>query len=530
MIAAIRRLTLLAGFLFIASLLGGAFAQSSTPAPLTAQEKRGKQIYLRASSSSGKPVTAYLGDPPIEVPPSAMTCAGCHGLDGLGKPEGGVVPSNITWESLTKPYGDVAASGRKHPRYTERAIEIAVTKGLDPAGNRLGTAMPRYDIAPEDLADLIAYLKRVGSDLDPGISPASLRIGTFIPADGAMAEAGEAAAALLTAYFDEVNSQGGVYNRRLELRIARLPKDHAAERAERFIKDEQVFALAASFIAGSEHAMAALMESEETPLVAPLTLLPETVFLLNRRVFYLYAGLSEQSRVLVHFARQKSRSDARFALIAPAEELSRTLVANVEDESKKLGVSLNRKIEYTAPHFDAAHTARQLSGSGIEAILFLGSATEARALLDEADKLGLSFDLYLPGAFAGRQLYDAPRRFEKHIFLSFPTLPTDQNKLTLLELSALAERHQLSTKHLAVLMSAFSAAKLLVEGLKLSGRDLSREKLITSLEGFYKFETGLTPPITYGPNRRIGALGAYVVALDLENRGFTPASEWLALD
>ncbi|MEN3334391.1 MAG: hypothetical protein V7641_3756 [Blastocatellia bacterium] len=528
MLGAIRRLTLLAGFLFIASLLGGALAQSSTPAPLTAQEKRGKQIYLRASSASGRPVTAYLGDPPIEVPPSAMTCAGCHGLDGQGKPEGGVVPSNITWESLAKPYGDVAASGRKHPRYTERAIELAVTKGLDPAGNRLGTAMPRYDIAAEDLVDLITYLKRVGSDLDPGISPASLRIGTFIPADGAMAEAGEAAAALLTAYFDEVNSQGGVYNRRLELRVARLPKDHAAERVERFIKDEQVFALAASFIAGSEHAIAALMESEETPLVAPLTLLPETVFPLNRRVFYLYAGLNEQSRILLHFARQKSRNAAHFAFIAPAEELNRTLVASVEDESRKLGVSLNRKIEYKTSHFDAALVARQLSG--IEAILFLGSSTEARALLDEADKLGLTFDLFLPGAFAGRELFAAPRRFEKHIFLSFPTLPTDQSKLTLLELSVLAERHQLSTKHLAVLMSAFSAARLLVEGLKLSGRDLSREKLITALEGFYKFETGLTPPITYGPNRRIGAMGAYVVALELENRGFTPASDWLALD
>jgi hypothetical protein len=99
-----------------------------------------------------------------------------------------------------------------------------------------------------------------------------------------------------------------------------------------------------------------------------------------------------------------------------------------------------------------------------------------------------------------------------------------------LELIALAERHQLSSKHLVTMMSAFSAAKLLVEGLKLSGRDLSREKLITALEGFYKFETGLLPPITYGPNRRIGCLGAYVVAVDIENKGFTPASDWLALD
>src|ERR1044072_1936330 len=81
MILAIKRLTLLAAFLAIASLLGNVFAQSPAPAPLTAQEKRGKQISRRAASSSGKPIIAYLGDPPIEVPASAMTCAGCHGLD-----------------------------------------------------------------------------------------------------------------------------------------------------------------------------------------------------------------------------------------------------------------------------------------------------------------------------------------------------------------------------------------------------------------------------------------------------------------
>lgn len=529
MLAAIKRLTLT---LSIASLLGSVFAQSPAPAQLTAQEKRGKQIYLRAASSSGKPITAYLGDPPIEVPASAMTCAGCHGLDGQGKPEGGVVPSNITWEALAKPYGGVTASGRKHPQYTERAIEIALTKGFDPGGNRLGLAMPRYDISPEDLADLIAYLKRVGSDVDPGISPSSVRIGTFIPAEGAMSEAGEAVAALLSAYFDEVNSQGGVYNRKLELRVARVPKDPARERAsvERFIKDEHVFALAASFIAGSEKELISLVESEETPMIAPLTLFPETGFPLNRRVFYLLAGLNEQSRALVHFAKQRTKSNGGFAIVAPRNPLSRALVSNIEDESKKLSIALRRKIEYTAARFEGASVAKELNGSAIETIFFLGSSSESKALLDEAEKLGWSFNLVMPGALAGRELFDAPKRFEKHIFLSFPTLPSDQTKMTLLELSALAERHQLSTRHLVTMMSAFSAAKMLVEGLKLSGRDLSREKLITALEGFYKFETGLTPPITYGPNRRIGALGAYVVAVDIENKGFIPASDWLALD
>ena len=49
--------------------------------------------------------------------------------------------------------------------------------------------------------------------------------------------------------------------------------------------------------------------------------------------------------------------------------------------------------------------------------------------------------------------------------------------------------------------------RILVHVLELSGKDLSREKLVTTLEGLYEFETGLMPKITFGPNRRIGVLG-----------------------
>jgi hypothetical protein len=44
----------------------------------------------------------------------------------------------------------------------------------------------------------------------------------------------------------------------------------------------------------------------------------------------------------------------------------------------------------------------------------------------------------------------------------------------------------------------------------------------------YGFQTGLTPPISYSPTRRIGALGAYVVKLDLKNKTFAPVDSWIA--
>jgi len=68
---------------------------------------------------------------------------------------------------------------------------------------------------------------------------------------------------------------------------------------------------------------------------------------------------------------------------------------------------------------------------------------------------------------------------------------------------------------------------VLVEGLKRVGREVRREKLIEALEGLYAFQTGLIPPLTYGPNRRVGILGASVVAVDLAAQRLVPANAWI---
>jgi hypothetical protein len=66
--------------------------------------------------------------------------------------------------------------------------------------------------------------------------------------------------------------------------------------------------------------------------------------------------------------------------------------------------------------------------------------------------------------------------------------------------------------------------------IRRGGAELSREGLVTALEGLYDYETGLTPRLTFGPNRRIGAAGAYVVAVDTERKEFALAGEWVKAD
>ena len=68
----------------------------------------------------------------------------------------------------------VDASTRVHRASFIRSL----TAGVDPAGNKFTVAMPTYRMSQEDMANLIAYLKRIETDTDPGLTDNSIVIGT----------------------------------------------------------------------------------------------------------------------------------------------------------------------------------------------------------------------------------------------------------------------------------------------------------------------------------------------------------------
>jgi ABC-type branched-subunit amino acid transport system substrate-binding protein len=528
--AHLRRL-ILPAWLAVALAVGCCVrARVAAQEALAPQESRGKQIYVQGTSPSGKEILAYIGESSLEVPGSVMACANCHGLDGKGRPEGGVIPSNLTWEVLTKPYGLTHEDGRRHPPYTERGLELAITRGTDPAGNKLLNVMPRYQMSPEDLADLVAYLKRLGKDLDPGVAEDKIVIGSALPSSGELGDMGQAVKALLTAFFAELNSQGGLYGRRVELKFADVGDTPEATRAsfERLLTDGQVFAMTGAFIAGAEKEVVPLVASKGVPLVGPLTLYTQTETPLNRQVFYLLPGVEEQARALVEFAAgRKQTARPRVAVAYPQSETNARVLAAVNEQCKKDGLDAPQGYGYAAKHFDAADAVRQLKQAGRDVVFFIGGGDEALAFMTEAEKQAWLPTIFLPGVGVGANIFGAPPAFDGKLFVSFPTSPAAETPEGVNEFRALSEKYHLPPRHLAAQMSAFCAAKILAEALKRAGKDVSREKLIQSLEGFYDYPTGLTPAVTFGPNRRVGATGAYVVSVDLKGKQFAPAGGWV---
>ena len=517
-----------AALAFAGAPAAGADGRQDSPGErrgLTPQERRGKAIYLRGESASGREIVATVVE--VEVPASTVTCAGCHGLRGEGKTEGGVTAGNLTWSNLLKPH--THPTGRRHGPFDEASFVRAVAAGVDPGGNQLAAAMPRYRMSAEDLADLVAYLRRIETEADPGLSEAAVRVGTVLPARGALAESGAAMRDVLAAYFEDLNGRGGVYGRRVELRVAEMGADAAATAAaaRRLIEGEGVFAFVGGMSAGADSELAALARATETPFVGPATLLPQTGSPVNRQVFYLLPGLGEQARALVNFyAPRKSDARARAAVVYASTGVAAEAAAAAGDQCGKAGCGPLQRLPYERGKFDAAALAQGLRGA--DAVFFFGTGGEEAALLREAAAVGLTAKFFLLGALTAGDIAGAvPSGFKDRVFVAFPTVPADITPAGMNEFRALREKYKFAARHTASQLAALAAAKVFVEGLRRSGQELSREKLINALEGLYDFETGLTPHITFGPNRRVGAAGASVLAVDPEKKEFVPAGGWV---
>lgn len=488
-----------------------ALAGSVARAELSPEQLRGKQVFLRGESPSGAELTAIIGgEGGLEVPASALPCASCHGSDGKGRPEGGVTPTDLTWERLTRPDGVVHASGRKHPAYTPRALKKAIALGLDPAGNRLDSAMPRYRLAQADMADLVAYLQKLGEDRDPGIFGDRLRLGTVLPPGGL----GDTVEAVVRAVFAEVDAGGGVYGRQLELVVQRVSEP--ASGLER-LAAEGVFA--ATALVGAEPALAAAAAERELPIVGVLGGEPQTGFPLNRQVFYLFSGSAEQGRALVRHAAARLGKEMRAAIVGFEGQAA---LAAIVEEAESAGWPAPRA------HALGPALAAELAAAGVQVVVFLGGGDDALGLLAAAAEAGFKPEVLMLGERAGTALAEAAKGFAGKVFLTFPTLPSDAGPRGIDDYRALAARHALPREYLGEQIAALAAARLLVEGLERAGRELSREKLIHELEGLYDHPTALTPPLTFGPNRRIGALGAHVAEIDLASGGFLRV-EWVDL-
>lgn len=411
---------------------------------LTPAEKRGRHIYRHGESPAGRPTTAITGG--AELGAGIFPCGTCHGAEGRGVAEGSIEPSDIRGATL----GKILLSARKRPKYDDAKLARAIKEGVDSAGNPLSPIMPRFRMGDEDLQDLIAYLKRLGDEPQPGLSGDAITIATAAP--------GTLTRTVIEAAFKDLNAEGGIFGRTLKVGD---------------VTPSEAFA-----VIGATEGVEATFGEERVPLITPFPTaspLPSS--------FFLFPDLESQVQALAQKVGTEGRT---IHVIEDGTPVARAAAESLHaPKNPKRGE--NDLLFLIGPGVDTKSVLRSL-GDWRPTILLAGAPVTAEA-----------FEAATP------------------VFIAASALPSDVTDEARAYVHSFATRHALPPEQIATQLATIAAVRVFVEGLKRSGRDLTRETLIASLEQLYQFPTGVTPPITYARNRHQGSTTVHV--LRVEGRG-----------
>lgn len=500
---------------------------------LSAEEKRGKQIYLKGDGGERGEIRVVIVGGGLELPAGGFPCAGCHGPAGEGATEGGLEAPPLDWAALaaarTSP-----RTGRRRGPYDEAGLARAIGAGLDPSGGRLDPGMPSYRMTPGQMADLVAYLRVLGqeADVDPGVSETAIRVGAALPMTGALSRIGEDVEGALSAYFAEVNAQGGIYGRRFELVVedSRGEPAETAEATRRLVERDGVFALVGSFEPRGSGAADEVVGRAEVPLVGPVALSPRASVPRNRYVFYLLPSFGDQARVLVDFvalrtARPGGGAGARLAVVYADSEFDADSLAGLRSQAAMHSMAVVAEHGYASGRFSAARAADAVARGGAGHVFFFGGPGDLNAFAREMERARLDATLLSSVLMAGRGAFTLPPGVSGRTYLAYPSVPPERGAPA--EFVAVMRKAGAAPRSYAFQSVAYAAAKVLVEATRHCGRRLSRAALVGALEQLRGFETGVVPPVTFDPNRRVGAVGSYVVGVDPRERRYVPLTDWL---
>jgi ABC-type branched-subunit amino acid transport system substrate-binding protein len=495
--------------------------------PLTDTEARGKELYAHGEDRFGPEPKAFLGAESVPTPGRLATCASCHGDDGGGRPEGNIVPPDIAWAHLTKLQGHVHANGRAHPAFSDQTFADAIRLGLDPAGNRLDPVMPRYEFSHDQLAALVSYLKIIATDQAPGVGPDRISIAMVAPTKDSSAATG-AARDMTLAYFSELNAQGGVYNRTIDLRIVEAgdAPEEAISRIGELMRGRDVFAVLGADISGFGAELSQLSERYSTPLIAPTSPFSHEGPKTNHYNFYVFSGVATQMRVLADYVAQNSDTPQPRVAVAYPETATLTDARRaIEERSQAHRWTAPILRSYPAGSFNAAATVADFVARDVNTVFFLGHSREFIDLLEAAKATQWRPRLLISGSTVPASIFDASDDLARQIFIAFPMQPDDMSKDAALRM--LRRKYQLPAHYVASQIAAYFTAHLFVQGLKLSGRRLSPDRLLSALESLHGFEIGAAHQITFGANNHVGAFGAYVVGVEPATKRFKILSDWI---
>lgn len=324
---------------------------------------------------------------------------------------------------------------------------------------------------------------------EDGVTDSTILIGQTVALTGQIAGSVKEMNGGANAYIAAVNRQGGVHGRRIEVRTLNDKFDPAisAVNAETLIKKDHVFAMFQNRGTPHTEAILPILTANGVPLVAPSTGAAIFHTPVNRLIFNVRAKYqAEVAKAIQYFTTVGFK---RIGIVHVDDSFGNDALEGFASAmaAHKLTPSLIVKFDRAKP--DIAATAAAVARGDSHALIIVGSATSTAALIKAIRKMGNQAQLMTLSNNSAQSFVNSLGADGVGVIVSQISPAPD------LVTTRLGQEFQVDAKATGATVSyaameGFMSAKVLVEGLRRAGRNLTREGFIHALESIHKDDLG----------------------------------------
>jgi ABC-type branched-subunit amino acid transport system substrate-binding protein len=319
------------------------------------------------------------------------------------------------------------------------------------------------------------------SSLAQGVSKDTIVIGQSAALSGSQAEFGKDIRDGALAYFDMINQQGGLNGRRIQLTSLDDGGNEAKakENTNLLVNEQKAIALFGYISRPSSIAGAKVASEAKVAFLAPFSGTP-ALYRFDPYVFTIRASYDDELAGMVQQLVATGHKRIGFAYLNDARQVN---VPLVEKLLAQHGLKPSVLIGLDRTSGEVETQAKELATSNPEVLLALANNLPLTALTREARKLGNVTPFWIVSFVDSKQMVkDLGPMAQGQVFAQVVPLPTKRN----LRIVKDYQRDYLArfpgAQFSFTSLEGYIAARTLVEGLKRTGAQPSRERLVRALE------------------------------------------------
>ena len=340
---------------------------------------------------------------------------------------------------------------------------------------------------------------------ETGVTTNRILLGQSAAFSGPAAQLGIDLNAGARLYFDNLNAQGGIHGRKIEILTAddKYEPELTAENTRRLIQTDQVFALFGYVGTPTSNAALPIFTSAKVPFFAPFTGARSLREPFNRNIFHIRAGYIEETEHLVdQLVRVGIKNIAAFY---QNDSYGQAGLDGVQRALTKRNMALAGSATVERNSKNVSVAAQQLLGKRPDAIIQITTYASSAALIKQMHSAGYTGQFHNVSFVGSQPLANALGTNGPGVGVSqvvpFPWKPSNP---VVAEYTRALKKAGMAEPNFSSL-EGFIAAKVFAEGVRRAGPELSRERFIAALETITLKNYDIGFPVEFSATRHTGS-------------------------